>query len=789
MVCIIPFDAWIYLVPTKLFVHVYHSLNRLGYIWLHPQEIKITTLSTSANNMKQVTRLLSVLYHLLVLANSKTSINILALVPWPDSRDGAGWDGGIDMLPGGRVAVREINERKDLLADYHINLIEGGHEGCGLTSHSLGLLNIVNNILLPNSSNFVAITGLYCSNSAAALSRIAGRDGLSILQFSSANSPFFHNRSDFPHLWKFLEPAYVYAKMMVHLIRQYKWSNTAIISSQTSLYFDGIATALVDEIRYLNKTVSYYGQLIDLIEEFQDQVLDDLIEARARVVFLSLDRVQITSLLCKAHERNMTHPKYLWIILDKTPGFLLSKSECNERVMLEVLENAVLASYSLAPDDDLIIESSGSSYATFKEKYQNELEKARIDYSNVLEATGITANGDEYAAFLYDEIWALALALNHTQSASNISFGDYTAFKQHDVTAAIEESLRSLDFRGITGNIKFNEYREVSTPIDIYQFLNGSSVVVNRSVVFDMYTDTIALVFDSRFDDVIPVINETQSIHVAVTALAGAGAGLLFIFTTVVFCLLLYYRDKPEIKAISMSASCVMFIGCYLMIAGLILIAVEISMILENSEMRVVLCTFQTVLFLNGLMLIYFMLCLKLFRLYKIFNNKKFKMFGYFYSNISLIVQCLVMISIPDVVLVTLLIVYPIRLQKNILTDETHLQIVNRLYVYCYTSFQSGIFISSLAVFMGIVMIVNVYLASRVKTMDNRDFRNKRTVSILALLIFATYLVLVLINVLALNFGSTVLYRPLVSYFGNYCVVIYCLVLLFIPNLVRSLRQ
>ena len=742
--------------------------------------------------MKQVTRLLSVLCHLLLLlasANSKTTINILALVPWPDSREGIGWEGGIDVLPGGRVAVREINEKKDLLADYHINLIEAGHEACGLALHTLGLLNIVNSFLKPDSPNVVAITGLFCSTSAASLSRIAGRDGLSILQFSSANSPFFHNRNNFPHLWKFLEPAYVYAKMMAHLIRQYKWSNTAIISSQNSLYFDGIAKALVDEIRYLNKTVSYYGQLVDLIEDFEDQVLDGLTEAKARVVFLSLDREQITSLLCKAHKRNMTYPKYLWIIPDKTPGFLLSKSQCNKTIMMEVLENAVLASYSLVPDDDLIIESSSSSYAMFKEKYLEELERVKIDYASVLEATGTGVQSDEYAAFLYDEIWALALALNHTQSASNISIGDYTV-GQRDVTIAIEESLRSLNFRGITGNIKFNEYREVSTPIDIYQFFNGSSIVVNRSVVFDMYmTDTIALVFNSNFDDVIPVSNETQSIHVAVTAVAGVGAGLLFIFTTVVFCLLLYYRDKPEIKAISITASCVMFVGCYCVIAGLTLITVEISMIQENSALRVVLCTFQTVLFMNGLMLIYFMLCLKLFRLYKIFNNKKFEMLGFIYSNVSLIVQCFVMISIPDIVLVTLLIVYPIEVRKNVLTDEMHLQIVNRLYIYCFTSIESGMFIISLMLLMGIVMIVNVYLVSKVKTMNNRDFRNKRTVNILAFLIFATYLVLILVNELTLNFGSTVLYRPLVSYFCNYCVVVYCLVLLFIPNLVRSMRK
>ena len=56
---------------------------------------------------------------------SKTSVlNVLVLVPWPDSRPYAGWDGGLDLLPGARIAIQEINNRSDILREYTITAIE-----------------------------------------------------------------------------------------------------------------------------------------------------------------------------------------------------------------------------------------------------------------------------------------------------------------------------------------------------------------------------------------------------------------------------------------------------------------------------------------------------------------------------------------------------------------------------------------------------------------------------------------------------------------------------------------
>ena len=126
-----------------------------------------------------------------VQGSHKVVIHYLLLVPWPDvrNRSHAGYDAGPDLLTGARVAVQEINQRTDLLNRYEIKLIEAGHEACGLAETDLGLQNLVNNSINPSlPHNVVVILGLFCSTSTDALSPVAGREGVDLIQLSASNS-------------------------------------------------------------------------------------------------------------------------------------------------------------------------------------------------------------------------------------------------------------------------------------------------------------------------------------------------------------------------------------------------------------------------------------------------------------------------------------------------------------------------------------------------------------------------------------------------------------------------
>ena len=111
--------------------------------------------------MWTISLLILYIYSLLALVYSKTSVlNVLVLVPWPDSRPYAGWDSGLDLLPGARIAIQEINNRSDILQQYTITAIEAGHAACGLTEHSLGHVNLAHyvfNSLMTRNDSVAAV--------------------------------------------------------------------------------------------------------------------------------------------------------------------------------------------------------------------------------------------------------------------------------------------------------------------------------------------------------------------------------------------------------------------------------------------------------------------------------------------------------------------------------------------------------------------------------------------------------------------------------------------------------
>ena len=336
-----------------------------------------------------------------------TTVNILALVPWPDTREHANFDIGLELIPGGRMAAAEINNRSDILKGYRVNVIEAGHDACGVVEHTLGLLNLVHFGVNPlRDTNAVAVVGLYCSSSTIALSSIANR--IDLVQLSASNSPVFNEDKDkFPHLWRFLESASVYASMMIHLMQEYDWSRIAIISNQESVFYDGIARTLVDQL-WETKRIRpiYQGQLIKLVSKIESQVLENLVTAEARIVFIAAEDVQIASLLCKAFEQNMFYPNYLWIIADWTLDSLInSGGGCNEEILKKVLEQCILSGFSLTPlDKTEILDLSQYSYETFLRNYYEELEIVKQDYKDLIVETQTNVAGDpEYSSLLYDQ--------------------------------------------------------------------------------------------------------------------------------------------------------------------------------------------------------------------------------------------------------------------------------------------------------------------------------------------------------------------------------------------------
>ena len=437
-------------------------------------------------NLKMIFKLLlCAVSTLLVVAGQTTPVKLLVLVPWPSDRNDSGWDAGLDALAGGRVAVNEINNRTDILRDYHIELVvpEYGHEPCGFIEASQGLMNFVQNGIDP-PEQMLAVLGLYCSTSTKGISSLAGHDSVQLIQLTAANSPIFHPdnttlldstvQPTYPHLWQFLTSASVYADMMVELMDRFNWKDIVVIYAVENRFQAGVANVLMKRAA---SSILFSSSSKEL---FHDSTLD-LIEEHARVIFLAAPLSQTVSLLCRAAERRMFYPDYMWIIVDHLLPFFnatsTSTSQCNIDMLHRVLNGSLLSHFSLEPHGDMTLDVNGDTYSTYKSKYDEELELVADEYDQTL-------SGDhQYAGVLYDQVWAFALALNSSfpeLSERNLSVSDIGSLGYSKAKEILESKLSQLDFRGASGHIRFTDEREVSTSIDIYQVINGQQKSVGN---------------------------------------------------------------------------------------------------------------------------------------------------------------------------------------------------------------------------------------------------------------------------------------------------------------------
>ena len=579
---------------------------------------------------------------LLVVTRQTTPVKLLVLVPWPSDREDAEWDPGLDLLAGGRVAVNEINNRTDILNDYHIELVvpEYGHEACGLIETSQGLINFVQNSI-DSPGQVLAVLGLFCSTSTKEISSLAGHDSVQLIQLSAANSPILRpnytetllgNRPDYPHLWRFLVSASVYADMMMKLMGKFNWKDIVVIYTIENHYFAGIANVLTNRAATSILLSSSSNEL------FHDNILDQ-VQQLGRIIFLAANPLKIATLLCRAAERQMFYPDYMWIIIDELlPRINNATDQCNTAMLHRALNGSLLSCFSLEPhDDNVTLDVSGDTYSTYKSKYFKELELVANEYNQTL-------SGDQYAGVLYDQVWAFALALNSSLpelSKHNLSVSDIGSLGYSKAKEILESKLSQLDFRGASGHIRFTDEREVSTSIDIYQVINGQqksvgNCTVDNSTVLYCNITLIETPPSSEFDKVYIQVPLEIAIGLLIVTL------LVPLFVTSILVLFIYHRNKPEIKASSWKLSILLFIACYILCTSMIL------MVLRSYRHHLVYCYILPILLFNGLNLFLITLFLKILRVYRIFHNRRLKDLGWQCSNGFLILGSIVLSAVPN---------------------------------------------------------------------------------------------------------------------------------------------
>ena len=560
--------------------------------------------------------------------------------------------GGLTVLSGSRIARDEINNRSDILSDYHIELIVDTIEGCSSKEAGIGLSNLLKHTLNPPCRPVVAVAGLGCSSHTSVLSPIAGHENFDLIQLSAANAPIFETENhSFPHLWRFLGSATVYSDAVLAIMDQFNWSRIGIVYNTGSLFHSEIARHLEMKIKFsTSKKVDLYFGISGTKEIYLETAVSRIKNRETTIIVSLLSASQTAAILKLATEQKLVLPHYLWIHIEKLQRYFRN---------YDLLSNSTFGQMFLHTQTTLDQEQtelvSGETFATFNKKHREDLELLK----NIYMYNNTSLNTSSFARYWYDQVWAIALAINNSLPVlehRNLSIVEYT-IGQPEVTAVIEEEMAKLSFQGAGGLVEFNQHHSVSTPVEVFQVLdNGTQERVGlynplNTSAFYVNISASKLPKDRLIREYI-----YHLIPVPVAIVLYILTGGITVFITIQLVFYLYYRNHKVIKATSFYLSLLMFTGCYIL-------CLSAFIIITNDSFAITNMVYTTLIFLgllstiNGSSLTLITLFVKLLRVKRIFSSKLQKDIGKYWSNGFLVFIVIFLTVILNIVVVPVLIV------------------------------------------------------------------------------------------------------------------------------------
>ena len=656
---------------------------------------------------------------------------VLVLVPFPDSRPGAGYDGGLSSLPGARVARDEINSHKNLLRGYRIELIEADAEACSHLTAPNGLTNFVKYGIVQECRPLIAVAGLPCSSHMAELSLVAAKSQSGLMQLGAGNSPIFSlQNKQFPYLWKFLGPGTVYIDAILSFMRKYKWRRIGVVYAHNSLFFSGIA-------RYLQQSIQSQGD-IELVfskgigNELRgiETVLKSFYTKSVTVVAVALNREKAAQFLCMAWDKGIVYPKSIFLHVRQRPLYFKrlfssnSFGSCTPDKIINSSRGHIYLYTKQEPDNSsVIVETIGEKYASILAKYSKQIPRVEQDYFHAEHVKTTVYNLTGEANLLYDQVWALSLALNGSLpdlAARNLSLDSYT-FGETQMTKVIENHLADVRFQGASGHIEFNDNLSVSTPVELFWGLEDG-----RDLLVATYEHQNALTFHVNISSSdLPVDHARiiysvlpHSISVMVYVLAGA----VMLFITAVLVLYLRYRHHKEIKATGPCLSLLVYAGCYLLCLAAVVETTRVAFVLTKQLFTSIVCL-RVFLLINGIGLILLTTFINLLRVYQIFFSWM-KDLGNVWKSCSLFFIVLALSILPNIVVVMLIIIRPPQLYIAIFSSQLGVILV-------YQTFQSNFrFAGMLAAYFGTFVLLILFLAFRTRKLKYPNFKDTKKVNL-----------------------------------------------------------
>ena len=566
--------------------------------------------------------------------DTRTVLHLLTLLPHGDVAD--------SLLLAAELAVDKINAKDDLLLGYRLELITADTELCNETLITESYISFVKYVASDGPFNVVGVIGMTCATVTQAISPLAGHPDVDLLQISAGElPPTFTNVQAYPRLYRIISSSAVQNDALLELMAAFEWRRISIISDSSLIDHTGTANDFITKVNQ-NPHLELVSQEVATPRSV-DSALSSTILNAAKIIYVSSTAEEARELLCTAYHQGRLWPTYVWIFRNlRVEDFLQDSEGCDTLTMQEALENVILLQYRKDPNDLNSTLVSGQTYS----EYQREYQRLR----------GNTANQSVCANALHDSVWAFALALN--QSLENLTAEDlqHYGLGNSNLTSVITNNMQMVNFSGATGQIHFNEFHESDMEVHIFQIQSGEAVHIGSYNPMSQNLTLHLQPSEAIPEDDFEIIR--LKLHPALPIVTLVAVGLMLVLTTIILILFAHHWNKPAIKATSPYLSLLIFVGCYLLYGAVIILALR-----EYIDNFGELCQSEFWFDIIGTLLIYGTLFVRLLRVYRIFFHV-FQKPGKFWTDWSLFIMVLVIITIAAIILLLWSTVDPLKTIK-----------------------------------------------------------------------------------------------------------------------------
>ena len=545
--------------------------------------------------------------------NNLTTLYLMAVAPYPDPRMSVGWNGGPGLIPAARLAVEQINKR---LIDYRYQLaLLEIDSGCNNTYKAL--LGYTNS-LFGTKKNIVGMVGPVCSSSAIFLGKLSTSSRAPLVTVTIGTSRSLRNRNQYPYTFTAVSSADIYVQILLELASQHGWGKIGVVFSAYSSYFREILYILLDQApRNLSITALPLYESVSPIAE--------IIESEVRIIVVLAPSRLTEKLMCNAYRNNpsLINPVYQWFFVERSHvTFGNTITGCSTEELVEAFENSVLFTYTFETRDRTSPIESGDLFDDFQTAYYEKVREHENETGlNIIEDMPYSL---VYAPVYYDAAWVFGLALESVIQYRHLDLRTYrqpNSKESLQLAETLKDHIYNLTIKGASGTIKFDrDTGQGNSIIELFQVKNGTAVEVGYYGLSNCSNSSSLMCYNCALNFINDNFDERivgMPLSIAVTEL---GITILLFILAIIFHILnTMYADHKSIKASSPYLNHLIFIGYYIMAIGIISNVLTHMYIFTKKEVQTSLClTYQWEITI-GLNLILATLCMKTWRIYRIF--------------------------------------------------------------------------------------------------------------------------------------------------------------------------